>query len=122
MFVSARIDEGGYQNVSNAAGVPVAIQISGTITDDQYGIYRGTCSIEGPALAALPPADPETEGQPNDPRYVAIMAYVARWVKATHAEWVAVEAAKPTIVAKPAEETAQLPELTPELLDQLAPD
>jgi hypothetical protein len=113
-FVSANIVPGGYVNES-VNGVPTRIQIVGTITDDAFA-WTGAFYIEGAAFAALPPGNPATEGKPEDLRFQAVLAQVAGFVKAKHAELAEAYTKLPTLVVKPAEEIAALPVITPEML------
>lgn len=117
-LVSARVLPAGYVNETNVDGTPRAIVITGEIIDTDWA-WVGTYRIEGDELAALPATDPNAISQEADPRYQAIFGIVARFVKEKHAELTAARAAEPVVEVRPAEEVAQLPQITPEMLDAL---
>jgi hypothetical protein len=102
-----------YTNKSLPDGTPASIDLEGMIEDDEMGVRSHQYSIEGAELAALPAADPATDGTLADPRFLAIMGILAREVKQVHREWqLAWQARIATIVSRPDLEIAALPELT----------
>lgn len=123
-YLRSFVVPGGYVNYTNPDGSPRAIAITGQIEDDSFPgeAYVGTCWIEGPELAALPPADPELDGTPDDPRYQAIMATVARFIRRKHAEWRQLMLTRASETVRPEAEIDALPEITPAMLQVLAPE
>lgn len=112
----------GYVYEHDAAGNLCAIVITGMIEYTDWQRVE-TLRIEGEELANLPEAvsDPDTA---DSPRFQAIMKLVGAFVAKRGAEIDAdMQARKPqtTQTPRPASEVAALPELTPALLEQLAP-
>lgn len=110
-FVEAKSTS--YVNMFDAAGNPSGIAVIGYIKDDTWPQdYIGAYEIVGADFAALPAQGPLGE-VPGDPRFDAVKALADKFVKAKWTELTAVYAAQPVLVAKPAEQVAMLPAISP---------
>lgn len=119
-FVTAKLnDVNGYVYTYDTEGALTAITFSGVITDSEWGDWFGSFCLSGAELAAMPAEDPELANTPADARYQALMGWLMVQVKAKHAEMTALFEARPTETPRPAEEVAQLPAITPEMLEAI---
>lgn len=84
--------------------------------------YRGAFRIDAAALAALPPqsSDPTIVNTPSDPRYQAIMVWLAKAIDAKHKEITALKTQETRVVTRDASEMTSVGTvLTPDVLAQL---